>query len=337
MRIGFTYDLRDDYLARGFDEEQAAELDRPETIDGIESALRELGHRVERIGHLEALMERLLRGERWDLVFNIAEGLRGLGREAQVPALLDHWQIPYTFSDPVVLGVALHKALAKRVVRDAGVPTPAFSLVECAADIAGVDLPFPLFAKPLAEGSSKGVSGASRIGSTAELRAVCVALLERFAQPVLVEAYLPGREFTVGILGTGAEAQALGVMEVLLGPQAEQGVYSFHNKECYEDRVSYRLDSGALGERVAGTALAAWRALGCRDAGRIDIRLDDEGLSSFIEVNPLAGLNPVRSDLAIIAYRMGMSYRDLLARILDSALRRVSAGRPEALPRRAAL
>jgi D-alanine-D-alanine ligase len=126
-------------------------------------------------------------------------------------------------------------------------------------------------------------------------------------------------------------------MEVLLGPQAEQGVYSFHNKECYEDRVSYRLDSGALGERVAGTALAAWRALGCRDAGRIDIRLDDEGLSSFIEVNPLAGLNPVRSDLAIIAYRMGMSYRDLLARILDSALRRVSAGRPEALPRRAAL
>lgn len=325
MKIGFTYDLRDDYLAQGYDEETAAEFDRPETINAISTALTKLGHTVDPIGNVNALMGRLLRGERWDLVFNIAEGLYGLGREAQVPALLDAYQIPYTFSDPLVLSLTLHKGMAKHVVRDNGIATADFKVVQTMEDIAAIDLPYPLFAKPVAEGSSKGVTGASRIGSRQELKQVCHQLLDKFRQPVLVETYLPGREFTVGILGTGPQAEAFGEMEVLLLADAEQGIYSLHNKEYYENLVDYRLENGALGDAVADTALAAWRALGCRDAGRIDIRLDANGVPNFIEVNPLAGLNPIRSDLAIMAKLLGREYDGLIAHIIDSAQQRLTS------------
>ena len=173
MRIGLTYDLRSEYLAMGYSEEATAEFDREETVDGIESALQRLGHATERIGHIRRLVERLAEGRRWDLVFNIAEGLNGIGREAQVPALLDAYGIPYTFSDPLVLGVCLHKGLTKLVVRDAGVPTPDFALVERPEDLARVGLPFPVFAKPVAEGTGKqaripGYTVAGKTGTAAK-------------------------------------------------------------------------------------------------------------------------------------------------------------------------
>ena len=326
MKIGFTYDLRDDYLARGYDEETAAEFDRPETIEAISRAIALNGHSVDRIGGLDALLKRLLRGERWDMVFNIAEGLYGLGRESQVPAVLDAYRIPYTFSDPLVLSLTLHKGMAKHVVRDNGIATADFFVVNQEQDIDNVSLPYPLFAKPVAEGSSKGVTGASRVTTAQQLSQVCRYLLTKFRQPVLVETYLPGREFTVGVLGTGQQAEVLGVMEVLLREQAETGIYSLHNKEYYENLVDYRLEQGVLGERVGAAALAAWRALGCRDAGRIDIRLDAAGVPNFIEVNPLAGLNPIRSDLAIMAKLLGRDYNSLISHILNSAQLRLVAG-----------
>ena len=121
MNIGLTYDLRNDYLAEGYSEEETAEFDRPDTIEGIEAALLELGYRTDRIGNAKRLVERLAQGDRWDLVFNIAEGLHGVAREAQVPAILDVYDIPYTFSDPLVLSLALHKNLTKTVVRQAGI------------------------------------------------------------------------------------------------------------------------------------------------------------------------------------------------------------------------
>ena len=153
VKIGITYDLRDDYIAEGYTEEETAEFDHPRTIAAIEETLRDLGYETDRIGHLRALTRRLVAGDRWDLVFNIAEGLRGFGREAQVPALLDAWEIPYTFSDPLVLSLTLHKGLTKRVIRDLGIPTPDFAVVETPEEIAAVALPFPLFAKPVAEGT----------------------------------------------------------------------------------------------------------------------------------------------------------------------------------------
>jgi D-alanine-D-alanine ligase len=328
MRVGITYDLRDDYLAAGFGEEQTAELDRPETIDAIEAALRALGHVPERVGGLVPLARRLLAGDRWDLVFNIAEGLYGMGRESQVPALLDAWRIPYTFSDPLVLALTLHKGMAKHVVRDCGVPTADFRVVADAVEVRAVDLTFPLFCKPVAEGSSKGVSAASLVWSREALEATCQELLARFGQPVLVESYLSGREFTVGLTGTARQAGVLGVLEVVLRPQAESQAYSYHNKEHYDMLVEYRRADDTQAQAAARVALAAWRSLGCRDGGRVDVRLDACGRAQFLEVNPLAGLHPARSDLAILAGAVGLGYEGLIRRIVESACERLPEARP---------
>jgi D-alanine-D-alanine ligase len=327
VRIGLTYDLRAEYLAAGYSEEETAEFDRPDTIDAIEAALWELGHQTDRIGRGQNLVNRLAAGDRWDLVFNIAEGLHGRAREAQVPALLDLYQIPYTFSDPLVLALALHKELTKTVVRQAGVPTADSVLVEVAEDVGRVDLPLPLFAKPVAEGTSKGVSAASRIVERAALRQVCRELLDRFRQPVLVETFLPGREFTVGVLGTGAKAQVLGTLEVVLRPHAEAAAYSYLNKEQCEELVEYRLCLPQRDSQVQAAeklALQVWRLLGCRDGGRVDFRCDAQGRPNFLEVNPLPGLHPHHSDLPILCTQLGIPYVELIRRILESALARVN-------------
>jgi D-alanine-D-alanine ligase len=336
VRVGLTYDLRDEYLAAGFSEEETAEFDKREAIDGLAHALQALGHEPVLIGRLPSLMQKLLAGERWDLVFNIAEGLYGLGRESQVPALLDAWRIPYTFSDPLVLAVSLHKGVAKRVVRDQGVPTPDFAVVESEADIAEVDLPCPLFCKPVAEGTGKGVSPASRVTDRRALAATCSRLLRDFGQPVLVETYLPGRELTVGIIGTGRNAEAIGTMEVFFGAGADPDFYTFDNKEADDGRVDSCLLSGPLADEAARVALAAWRALGCRDGGRVDLRTDGAGRPNFLEVNPLAGLHPVRSDLTILARLAGITHTELIGRIMDSALSRVNGAPATALGEEAA-
>lgn len=331
MRIGLTYDLRDDYLAMGYGEEETAEFDRISTIEGIEGALQRLGHRTDRIGHVKALAARLVAGDRWDLVFNIAEGLAGIGREAQVPALLDAYGVPYTFSDPLVMALTLHKGMTKRVLRDGGVPTPAFVEVTTAADLDGIDLRYPLFAKPLAEGTGKGIDGGSVLRTPAELRARCLDLLDRFRQPVLVETYLPGREFTVGLTGTGRAARVVGTMEVVLLARAEAGAYTYTNKENCEELVEYRrvlAADDAVVARAERICLDAWALLGCRDGGRLDVRCNAEGRPELMEINPLAGLHPEHSDLPIIATGEGMAYDELIRRIVDSAAERVAPVQP---------
>jgi D-alanine-D-alanine ligase len=322
MNIGITYDLRDAYLAEGYTEEETAEFDRTDTIEAIEGALRDLGHATDRIGHIRNLAARLVSGARWDLVFNIAEGLKGYGREAQVPALLDAYAIPYTFSDPLVLSLTLHKGITKRVIRDLGIPTPDFAEVKRASDIAGVTLPFPVFAKPVAEGTGKGISGASKVWTRSELESVCRRLLQTYRQPVIVETFLPGRELTVGVVGTGSEAVAIGVMEVMLNGEAEPEVYSYHNKHNYESCVEYRLATDPVAQAAKQVAWRAWKGLGCADAGRVDVRVDAQGVPNFLEVNPLAGLHPIHSDLPILAGMTGISYRELIAMIISGAVRR---------------
>lgn len=329
MRVGLTYDLRADYLAAGFSEEETAELDRPDTIDAIEQALKTLGHEPDRIGHVRQLVARLARGDRWDLVFNIAEGIYGVGREAQVPALLDAYQIPYTFSDPLVMALSLHKGMTKRAVRAAGIPTPDFVVVEDPQDLQDVDLPFPVFAKPVAEGTGKGISAASTIYDRQSLRQVVSMLLDRYRQPVLVERFVPGREMTVGILGTGHDAEVLGTLEIVLNPGAEPNAYSYINKERCEELVEYRLVSAATDEEVRqaeAIALAAWRVLGCRDAGRVDLRSDEHQQPQFLEVNPLAGLHPSHSDLPMLCTALGIPYVTLIERIVQSAQKRMGPG-----------
>src|SRR5262249_61578678 len=155
MRIGLTYDLRDVYLARGFSEDDVAEFESGETVEALLRTFAALGHEPVDIGHVKNLTERVAAGERWDVVFNIAEGVRGVGREAQVPALLEAYDIPYTFSDPLTLAICLHKGITKQLIRGAGLPTPDFAVVERQADLDRVHIPFPLFVKPVAEGATQ--------------------------------------------------------------------------------------------------------------------------------------------------------------------------------------
>jgi D-alanine-D-alanine ligase and related ATP-grasp enzymes len=324
LSIGFVYDLREDYLAAGFSPEAAAEFDKPGTIDAITAELTALGHTVERIGNVRRLASQLVSGTRWDLVFNIAEGVKGFARESQVPALLDAYDIPYVFSDALTLAVSLHKGMTKSVIRDAGLPTAKFAVVEDAEflpDVAG--FAFPLFVKPVAEGTGKGVSAAGKITNLAELGPLCHSIITRFDQPALMEEFLPGREFTVGIVGTGSKARSIGIMEVNLLANAEPGVYSFDNKDKYEDRVRYSLAGDVEALKAADVALAAYRLLGCRDGGRVDLRSDSRGVPHFMEINPLAGLDPIHSDLPIMCHLQGISYSQLIGWIVNSAIERL--------------
>jgi D-alanine-D-alanine ligase len=322
MLVGMTYDLRQDYMDLGLSEEDLAEFDSPRTVEGIETALRELGYQTERIGHVRHLAARLSAGDRWDLVFNICEGLGGYGREAQVPALLEAYGLPFVFSDPLVMALTLHKGMTKHVIRDLGLPTPDFVVVEDISAVAAIDLPYPLFAKPVAEGTGKGITAASKILDREQLHRVCGQLLAAYGQPVLVETYLPGREYTVGILGTGSAARVIAVMEVVLLANAEAEVYSYTNKEYCDDRVVYRLAEGPEAEKSGEVALACWRGLGCRDGGRVDIRVDGRGAPNFMEVNPLAGLHPEHSDLPILCNLAGVSFTQLIDSIMQSAVAR---------------
>jgi D-alanine-D-alanine ligase len=320
--VGLTYDLKDDYRDSGLSPEEIAEFDSPATIAGLEDAVRALGFATDRIGHLRNLVRRLAAGESWDFVFNIAEGLRGLGRESEVPCLLDAFNIPYSFSDPMVLALCLHKGMTKRVVRDAGIPTADFAVLGEAGEARDLRLPFPLFAKPVAEGTGKGVNGASKVADAEQLEQVCAGLIERFRQPVLVETFLPGREFTVGIVGTGERAELIGSMEIIFKREAESGVYSYTNKIEYEQRMEYVPGRDMAAGEAEAVALAAYRLLGCRDGGRIDVRQDAAGRACFLEANPLAGLNPVHSDLPILAGMRGIGYKELIRRILQSGFER---------------
>lgn len=323
MIVGLTYDLRDEYLKMGFSEDETAEFDRENTISSIEQTLTELGYKTERIGHIKNLVNRLSKGDRWDLVFNIAEGMYGAGREAQVPALLDAYQIPYVFSGPLVMALTLDKALTKIIVKDAGVPTPEHAVVYTRTDINKVNLPYPLFVKPLAEGTGKGIDPESVISNPEQFEKKCMELLNVYHQPVLVETYLSGREFTAGIVGTGEEARCVGVIEIILKENAEKGVYSYMNKEECEERIIYSLTDKSAVDACSELALNAWKCLRGEDGGRVDIRFDHHGNPHFLEVNPLAGMHPEHSDLPILSALNGIPYLELMKMIMASAEKKV--------------
>jgi D-alanine-D-alanine ligase len=327
MRVALVYDLRDEYRALGYSEEEIAEFDSAGTIDALAAALEELGCEAVRVGRGQALAARLVAGERFDLVFSIAEGLKGRSREAQVPALCELFDQPYLFSDPLTLAAALDKGVAKRLVRDAGVPTPAFQVAEKSASEFACWTGFPAFVKPLAEGTGKGCEAASLVHDRAQLEAAAARVIERYRQPALVEHYLPGREFTVGIVGNGDNARVLGVCEIILRDNAEANVYSLHNKELCEELVTYAPASDPEALLAGERALHAYRALECRDAARIDFRSDAKGEPYFLEANPLAGLNPWHSDLPILAAQNGIAFTPLIGMIIDAGLARYGLSR----------
>jgi D-alanine-D-alanine ligase len=326
--VGLTYDLRNVYVPYpGAPVNGYAEFDSEETIRCLELTIQGLSHQVRRIGNVWDLVRFLAEGNLADIVFNIAEGMWGRAREAQIPAILEAFRVPYTFSDPLTMSLCLDKAMAKRLWRCEGILTPDFCVV---SDMSEVDeavrsLPaFPLFVKPAHEGTSKGVGMASIVASVRQLSERIEWVLDCYQQPALIEEYLPGREFTVGVLGAGHTTRVVGVAEVRILDPSER-VYGFLQKEECETRVSYGLVGlPRLENELSELALRAYVAVGCQDAGRVDIRLDSDGKPHVLEINPLPGLHPTHSDLPIIASQKGISYQELIADILQNAIERWS-------------
>ncbi|MGI6438929.1 MAG: D-alanine--D-alanine ligase family protein [Sphaerochaetaceae bacterium] len=324
MVVGLTYDLKEEYIAKGYTPSLVAEFDSIETIEAIEHALTQLGYEVERIGNIYNLVEALAQHKRWPIVFNIAEGLYTLGREAQVPSILDAYQIPYVFSDSLTLTLTLHKALAKKLVRSHNLPTADYHVIDNLNDIEDVQLHFPLFVKPMGGGTGMGIDRHSVVHSQKELTDRVVSLLHLFGPPLLVESYLGGREFTVGIIEKDNEPHVIGVMEILVDSASDGGIYSYHTKENYKESVIYKkVDSPHIHKECSRIAVGAWKALGCRDGGRVDLKMDTEEKLYFLEVNPLAGLHPIDSDLPILANMNGLDYTTLLEMIMNSAVSRL--------------
>jgi D-alanine-D-alanine ligase len=299
--------------------EETAEFDKQETVDALENSLKIMGHETELIGNAFQLIEALASGKKWDMVFNIAEGLYGDGRESVVPAILDQYRIPYVFSGPVIMGLSLNKHIAKLMVSAAGVPVSPGCLVSEIGELDKCRLEYPLFIKPVSEGTGKGITRKSLVKTAEELREMTEWILNEFHQPALIEEYLPGREFTVGIVGNGNEAKAIGGMEVICAGNLP---YSVEVKENYQDYCTYKPLDEDIAEECKSVALNAWKALNAVDAGRVDVKADRNGKICFIEANPLAGLNPVHSDLPILARYYGIEYHQLLEMIVSAAVKR---------------
>ncbi|EFA72896.1 D-alanine--D-alanine ligase [Cylindrospermopsis raciborskii CENA303] len=327
LLIGLCYDLKTEYIKAGFSTTEVMEFDDEETIIGLENTLNDLGHQVERIGNGGELTRKLVNGDRWDLVFNIAEGIKGRSREAQVPAVCELFDQAYTFSDPLTCALTLDKALTKRIVRDRGLPTAPFIVINNIVEIANINLPLPLFCKPLSEGSSKGITGQSLVKDKAELFNICQTLYNQFQQPILVETFLPGREITVGIIGNGSQAKVVGIMEVIFTDKAETDSYTTLNKQEYLDRIAYQLITNPepLAIQAEQLALEVYYLLGCRDAARLDLRCDANGVLHFLEINPLPGLDYIYSDLPIMGRLAGISYTEMVNAIVDAAWQRYSS------------
>lgn len=314
--------------------DEFAEWDSPTTIAAVETALSRLG-KVVRLEATEDFPERL-RQARPDIVFNIAEGFRGVNREAQVPAICEFFGIPYSGSDPFTLTLCLDKARTKETLTFHGIATPRFAVVRTVEDLraATEDLPFPLFVKPLHEGSSKGITDGNLCWDRLHLARQTQFLLENYNQPVLVEEYLPGKEFTCAVLGNGDEATVLPIVGMNFEslPQGALPIYSFDAKFVW-DRPENPLDifqcpariTKELHASIERVTLDAFRVLGCRDWARIDVRLDAAGNPNVLEVNPLPGILPDPADNSCLpkaARAAGIGYDELIQSCLKYAAAR---------------
>lgn len=329
IRVGFTYNVKREGL--GPDNDDQAEWDPPETIIAISNALARQGHIVV---HLEATpdLPRVLAEADVDLIFNIAEGVEGRNREAQVPALCELLNIPYTGSDSATLAIALDKALCKKVLMQHDILTPKFQVMETGRERLNPDLRFPLIVKPNAEGSSKGIGNTNVVDTEEELRAAVRSVLERYRQPAIIEEYVSGREFTVGLLGD-KRPRVLPPMEIRFkDPAVQRPVYDFVVKQEWEKHVYYECPATLTDperKSIEKVVRDTYWALDCRDVARVDLRMDAQGRIYVIEVNPLPGLTPGYSDLVLISQAAGMDYDQLMAEIMIGGLRRLREKRRE--------
>ena len=315
-----------------------SEFDSQKTIDTIVQSLRGAGHTVHLVEATTDLPRWFLT-HRVDLAFNIAEGLHGEHREAQVPAILESLHVPFTGSNSITLALALDKAKTKQILASEGIPTPPWQLFPTPTTPLNPRLEFPLIVKPNREGSSKGIWRESVVGDPAALRLQAARIYARYHQEVLVEEFIDGLELTVGIIGD----EPLPVLEIDFAPCRTSGefFYSWRMKEFQGNTAMglsptlhcpARLDR-AMTDRVHTVALHAHRALGCVDFSRTDIRLRADGTPFVLEVNPLPGLSPLDSNFPVMTTAAGMSHQALIQRIVELAMSRYSQ-RPRPVSRR---
>lgn len=323
LKVGLTYNLKKHIPSHVADAE--AEYDTIETVHAIREALEDDHCRVELMEADETLPGRLAKHTA-DIVFNIAEGIQGRGREAEVPALCNMMRIPYTGSDETTLCIALDKALTKRLLSTYHIRTPKYRVIEKGAVHIGGGFAFPAIVKPNAEGSSKGISDVAIVSDRAALRSLAQKNIRDYGQDMLVEEYIPGREFTVGILGNGEDTRVFPPMEIIyLDRENPYNIYSFTVKQNYEKLIRYKspadIDPNTEAEMVR-TARRVYDILACRDFARMDFRLAPDGRLYFIEINPLPGLAPGYSDFPMLAEFNGTDYQALVRGVLKAALKR---------------
>lgn len=324
-RVGIAFNLKKKNESEQEDEQ--AEYDSINTVEAIGKALKGAGCETVFLEASENFPQMLKQAE-VDIVFNIAEGKGGRGREAQVPSILNLYSIPYTGSDETTLCIALDKGLAKRIVKSHGIKTPVFFIWKDLNSDIPKRLKFPVIVKPNAEGSSKGVLGRMIANNRKELKELLHEKYTRYKQPVLVEEYIRGREFTVGIIGNGEKKHIFKPMEIIISPEGNPDgskIYSFHVKTNYERYVGYecpaKIEPG-LEKKITETAGKIFDALECRDFARIDFMLSEDNSLYFIEINPLPGLAPGYSDYPMLAGYNGFKYDELIVSVLNSGLKR---------------
>jgi D-alanine-D-alanine ligase len=325
VRVGLAFNVKPADTPDHLPEDAFEEYDSEATVGHIENALSLLGHDVRRLPAGRGFVD-AVRDAAPDIVFNIAEGEGGRCREAHVPAVLEMLGIPFVGSDPLTLCVTLDKPVAKRLVEHDGFPTPPFRTFRSEEEFDALPFPFPVIVKPVFEGSSKGVRIGSRATSLDQAREMVRFVTRTYRQDAMVEAFVPGAEVTVGVLGNDPP-RIVGMMEIVpktVSPA--EFVYSLEVKRDWENTVSYRVPPalpGSILSEIERCAVGIYRTLGCLDFSRIDFRLDPEGRPQFIECNPLPGLSPGYGDLPIMADRMGIPYLSLVGEILSHALRRL--------------
>ncbi|KAL2848919.1 hypothetical protein BJY01DRAFT_150895 [Aspergillus pseudoustus] len=345
LNIAVVAEQQSSYLQLGYSEEDCAALTHKGEVHAVTNTLKQLGHNVTHVSGVQPLVQQLAAGNHkdWDMVFNMAQGFHGSARESQVPALLESYQIAYTFSDAATMALCQNKANTKIILHHHQIPTAPFLVVP--AHESPEDFPkysgklpsYPLFLKPVTEGSSKGISDLNKVTEPAELEVALQKLSIKFpGQDILIESFLPGREYSISILGTGPACRVIGIRELIWQKERRSG--SKHIEQDFATRKSKSSTSDQIVyndfhdeadpeiQAASQVALAAWRVLGCRDAGRVDIRFDAHepcATPNILEVNPISGLLPVHSPLPGSAESNGISYDQLLTGIIESTLQRI--------------
>ena len=322
-RVGLAFNLKKG-IQSGV-EDMEAEYDSIDTVMAIKNALESIGCQVELLEAAHSFLDKL-REAHVDIVFNIAEGLSGRGREAHIPAILNFLGIPFTGSDETTLCIALDKALTKRLLTSFRILTPKHQLMSHEGERIRHDLKFPLIVKPNAEGSSKGISNMAVVDDMEQLKHLLERNFQMYGQPMLIEEFIPGREFTVGVIGNGSEARVFTPMEIVYKEDQDgRNIYSFEVKKDYKRYVEYVCPpnlSPKLQEKLMDIASKVYRVLQCRDFARMDFRMSNDNKFYFIEINPLPGLAPGYSDYPMIAEFCGVDYNTVIKMILNSALKR---------------